>query len=118
MASIGSQAAVMSWACVRADGGSAIAGAALRGHPVAVVFAVLSPIEGWFVGSSGKHHPKSVIRLRNSLAAGIALTAAAAAGWAIIATGTFSAHHSGAHAVRDGADFAYQAQARVSRSAP
>lgn len=63
------------------------------------------------MGSSGKHRPKSVIRLRNSLAAGIALTAAAAAGWAIIATGTFSAPHGGTQAVRDGADFAYRPQA-------
>jgi rare lipoprotein A (peptidoglycan hydrolase) len=82
-----------------------------------VVAAVLSPNEGWFVGNAEKHRPKSVIRLRKSLAAGIALTAAAAAGWVIISTGVFSAHRGGAQAVRDQAGFAYQAQDRASRSA-
>ena len=69
------------------------------------------------MNSVEEHRPKSVIRLRRSLAAGIALTAAAAAGWVIISTGIFSAHHSGAQAVRDQADFAYQAQDRAGRPA-
>jgi peptidoglycan lytic transglycosylase len=81
-----------------------------------VLSAVLSPIEGWFVGNAEKHRLRSVIRLRKSLAAGIALTAAAAAGWVIISTGVFSAHRSGAQAVRDQADFVYQAQDRAGRS--
>jgi rare lipoprotein A len=83
---------------------------------LAVLFAVLSPIEGWSVGSSGKHHPKSVFRLRKSLAVGVALVAAAAAGWAIIATGALSARGGDATALRDQADFAYQAQERAGRS--
>jgi rare lipoprotein A len=89
----------------------------LANTPVAVVFAVLSPNEGWFVGSSGKHRP-SVIRLRKSLAAGAVLTAAAVAGWIIIATGTFSAHRSSAESVRDQAALAYQAQGRTGSATP
>lgn len=69
------------------------------------------------MGSAEKHRPKSVIRLRKSLAAGIALTAAAAAGWVIISTGIFSAHHRDAQAVRDQADFVHLAQDRAGRSA-
>ncbi|HEU5155962.1 MAG TPA: septal ring lytic transglycosylase RlpA family protein [Streptosporangiaceae bacterium] len=69
------------------------------------------------MGSAGKHHPKSVNRLRKSIAVGSALAAAAAAGLLIIATGTLSAPDSGAQAVRDQAGFAYQAQDRAARSA-
>jgi rare lipoprotein A len=82
-----------------------------------VVAAVLSPSEGWFVGNAEKHRPKSVFRLRKSIAAGIALVAATAAGLVIISTGIFSAERSGAQAVRDQAGFAYHAQDRASRSA-
>jgi peptidoglycan lytic transglycosylase len=69
------------------------------------------------VGSAAKHRPKSVIRLRRSLAAGIALTAAAAAGWMIISSGILSTHRGDAAVVRDQADFARQAQDRAGRSA-
>jgi peptidoglycan lytic transglycosylase len=69
------------------------------------------------VGSAERHRPKSVFRLRNTLAAGSVLTAAAVAGWVIIATGTFSAHRSGAQAVRDQVGLAYQAPQRAARSA-
>jgi rare lipoprotein A (peptidoglycan hydrolase) len=70
----------------------------------------------WFVGSYGKHHSKSVVRLRTTLAAGIALIAAAAAGWATTATGVFS--HRGARSVQNGADLAYQAQEPSAGPAP
>jgi rare lipoprotein A len=82
-----------------------------------VVSAVLFPIEGWFVGNAEKHRPKSVVRLRKSLAVGIAVTAAAVTGWMIISAGVFSAHRSDAQAVRDQAGFADQAQDRAARSA-
>jgi rare lipoprotein A len=81
-----------------------------------VVPAVLLSIEGWFVGSAEKHRPKSVVRLRKSIAVGVALTAAAAAGWMIISAGVFSAHRGGAQAVQDQAGFAYQTQDRAGRS--
>jgi rare lipoprotein A len=82
-----------------------------------VVVAVLLPNEGWFVDSAEKHRPKSVIRLRKSLAAGIALAAAAAAGLVIISTGIFSAQPGGTQAVRDQVGLAYQAPDRAGRSA-
>ena len=67
--------------------------------------------------SAEKHRPKSVIRLRKSLAAGIALTAVAATGLVIISTGIFSAQPGGTQAVRDQVGFAYQASDRAGRSA-
>ncbi|HZB30877.1 MAG TPA: septal ring lytic transglycosylase RlpA family protein [Streptosporangiaceae bacterium] len=69
------------------------------------------------MGSAEKHRQKSVVRLRKSLAAGIALTATTAAGLLIISTGIFSADHGGAQAMREQAGFAYQAPDRAARSA-
>jgi rare lipoprotein A len=48
-------------------------------------------------------------------AAGIALTAAAAAGWVTTATGVFFSSHRSAQTVRNGADLAYQAQGSTAR---
>lgn len=110
------QAVVTSWACVRSDGGLLPnAGPRTLRTALVAVSAVLSPIEGWFVGNAAKHRPKSVNRIRKSIAAGIALTAAAAAGWVVISTGIFSAHRGGG-IVRDQAYLVHQPQNRAGRS--
>ena len=60
------------------------------------------------MGSSGQHRPKSVIRLRNSLAAGLVLTVVATAGWIVISTTGVLSSRSGSPPVRAGAELAYQ----------